>query len=420
VITTELISQQEDKRKLPDGWRWIKLADVCDRITDGTHQPPPFTSSGVPFLFVRNIVTGRIDFNVNQFVSQETYEELTRRCRPMRGDLLFSAVGSFGVAVVIETDRPFTFQRHIALIKPKREQIYPYFLAHYLNSPNGRQQSEIAALGVAQRTVTLKSLSNFEIPLPPLDEQKRIAAILNEQMEAVERSRQATLAQLEAAKALPAAYLRAVFNSPEAQKWERKPLGVVGEIVSGITLGRNLNGIQTHRIPYLRVANVKDGYLDLSDVYEIEATDADIKKCRLKYGDILLTEGGDPDKLGRGTFWEEQIPECIHQNHIFRVRFDLNEFLPQFISAQIGSPYGKAYFLTHAKRTTGIATINRQVLAGFPLMVPSIDEQKRITITLTEQLAEVERLQQSLKFQLDAINKLPATLLRRAFNGDLS
>ena len=114
--------------------------------------------------------------------------------------------------VVIETDKPFTFQRHIALIKPNKNQIYSHFLAHYLNSPQGRQQSETAALGVAQRTVTLKGLSNFELVLPPITEQKQIAATLNAQLSEVKQLRKTLEKQLEAINQLPAALLRQAFN----------------------------------------------------------------------------------------------------------------------------------------------------------------------------------------------------------------
>lgn len=189
--------------------------------------------------------------------------------------------------------------------------------------------------------------------------------------------------------------------------WKLLNIGEVGEIVSGITLGKKLRKAKTRSVPYLRVANVKDGYLDLSNIYEIEATEEEIKKCQLKFGDILLTEGGDPDKLGRGTFWAEQIPECIHQNHIFRVRFDLNKFSPQFISAQIGSAFCKSYFLAHAKQTTGIATINQQVLAACPLIVPPLEEQTRIAAILEK----CDRLRRTRRYALQLSN----TFLQSAF-----
>lgn len=210
-----------------------------------------------------------------------------------------------------------------------------------------------------------------------------------------------------------------MFNSPEVESWPEYHLGEIGEIVSGITLGRKLLVAETRKVPYLRVANVKDGYLDLAEVYEIEATEAEIKKLRLKFGDLLLTEGGDPDKLGRGTFWAGAIPECIHQNHIFRVRFDLDQVFPKFASYQIASPRGKAYFLAHGKRTTGIATINQKVLAGLPIKVPPFKTQKLIAAILNKQITTAEMAIAELEVQLCTINTLPAAFLRRAFNGEL-
>ncbi len=199
--------------------------------------------------------------------------------------------------------------------------------------------------------------------------------------------------------------------------WQCVHLGKVGEIVSGVTLGRKLGGSRARKVPYLRVANVKDAHLDLSDVYEVEASEEEIEKLRLRVGDLLLTEGGDVDKLGRGTLWQGELPLCIHQNHIFRVRFDPKQFSPEFISAQIASPCGKAYFLAHAKQTTGIATINQGVLARFPLIAPSITEQQRIASILRGQIAAVERARAAAGVRLEAANALANGYLRDAFNG---
>lgn len=257
------------------------------------------------------------------------------------------------------------------------------------------------------------------IPLPPLAEQRHIAAILAARMAEVERARAAAGAQLAAARALPAAELRAVFASEEARAWPIVSLGDITEIASGVTLGRKVEGRLTRPIAYLRVANVKDGNLDLSSVYTIEATDDEISKLLLRWGDVLLTEGGDPDKLGQGSYWRDELDECIHQNHIYRVRFDLGRVSPAFVSAQIGSPYGKAYFLRHAKQTTGIATINQQVLRAFPLMLPSLQEQRRIAALLDARMAHIARLRQALEAQRETINALPAALLRQAFGGEL-
>lgn len=201
--------------------------------------------------------------------------------------------------------------------------------------------------------------------------------------------------------------------------WPTILLEEVADIASGITLGRPLRGQKTRRVPYLRVANVKDGWLDLSDVYEIDATEAEISKCRLRFGDILLTEGGDADKLGRGTFWEGQLSVCIHQNHIFRVRLPAEKFCHEYVAYQLGSPYGKAYFAAHAKQTTGIATINRRVLGNYPLIVPPLKEQQRVAARLREQLAEVARTRAAVEAQLKALDRLPSALLYGEFQSSL-
>jgi type I restriction enzyme S subunit len=300
------------------------------------------------------------------------------------------------------------------------EVIDSNFLLHFVRSSSFIVSLSRLVQGALYPAVTDKQVYWQNLPLPPIAEQKRIVGILRDRLAAVEQARQATQAQLEAAQALPAAYLRQIFNSPEAQTWEKKPLGDVAQVGAGITLGRKFkDGVSTCQVHYLRVANVKDGYLDLSDITTTEATEAEIKKCLLQYGDILLTEGGDPDKLGRGTYWQNELPECIHQNHIFRVRFDLNNYAPSFISAQIGSPYGKAYFLANAKQTTGIATINQRVLKGFPLMTPPVETQKTVILELERKLKQARAVEQSLQDQLDTINALPAALLRQAFNGEL-
>lgn len=150
----------------------VQLMDVCDRITDGTHQAPNWSTDGIPFLFVSNIRNQAISFESNKYVSKEEYSRLTKNCRIEAGDVLYTAVGSYGHAAVVPLGRDFIFQRHIAHIKPKIDQISPQFLAFALESTNVRQQADRVARGVAQKTVTLASIREFVIPLPNIDKQK--------------------------------------------------------------------------------------------------------------------------------------------------------------------------------------------------------------------------------------------------------
>ena len=398
----------QSQRPLPPGWRWARLGEVCEIIAG---QSPPGDTyrkvpEGLPFF------QGKADFGLWHPVAQCWCVAPTKIALP--GDILISVRAPVGPTNV--ADAECCIGRGLSAIRPRAEVDRDFVLAA-LKLFEGKLEK--LGSGSTFGAIKRDDLESIEIPFPSVEEQRRIATILNDQMAAVERARAAAETQLEAGKALPASYLRAVFSSPEAQKWLVRKLGDVGEIVSGVTLGRKLNGAETRRVPYLRVANVKDGYLSLSDVYEIEATEAEIAKCTLRAGDLLLTEGGDPDKLGRGTFWQDQIAECIHQNHIFRVRLNPQEFSPEFVSAQVGSPYGKAYFLTHAKQTTGIATINQKVLGSFPLLVPPLADQRRIAEMLNERITSAERTRKAIEEELETVNKLPAALLRRACNGEL-
>jgi type I restriction enzyme, S subunit len=172
--------------------------------------------------------------------------------------------------------------------------------------------------------------------------------------------------------------------------WQNKPLQQVAVIQTGIAKGSKK--IKTPlKLPYLRVANVQDGYLDLEEIKEIDIDLKDVERFSLKYGDVLLTEGGDFDKLGRGTIWKEQIKLCLHQNHIFVVRPNPLLVLPDFLSYLTGSKYGKIYFQSCSKQSTNLASINSTQLKQFPVIFPSIEKQRKIVLLISTWQLAIEK-----------------------------
>ncbi len=162
------------------------------------------------------------------------------------------------------------------------------------------------------------------------------------------------------------------------EEWALVGLGKMASIVSGVTLGTSANPADTIDVPYLRVANVQDGYLDLSETKTIRISRNTFDRLRLKVGDVLMNEGGDFDKLGRGAVWAGEIDDCIHQNHVFRVRVNEDALLPYYLAFFSESSHGKKYFLTSSKQSTNLASINSKQLHAYPIALPCVDEQKMI------------------------------------------
>jgi type I restriction enzyme, S subunit len=176
--------------------------------------------------------------------------------------------------------------------------------------------------------------------------------------------------------------------------WEIVSLEKVAKIQTGLAKGKK-DQKNVVSLPYLRVANVQDGYLDLSEIKEIEVDSSQVNRYLLQNEDILLTEGGDFDKLGRGDIWHCQINPCLHQNHVFAVRVNRENLIPYFFAQQVSSFYGKAYFLSCAKQTTNLASINSTQLKEFPVLLPPLLEQCRIAEMLgvwDESIDLLERL----------------------------
>jgi len=255
---------------------------------------------------------------------------------------------------------------------------------------------------------------NLDIPLPSLEEQLRTIATLNVLIAKIEETRKERMKAIAGCEKIVRAYSNHFFD-PNSH-YPKFSLGQVAEIRSGVTLGRELKGKTIH-LPYLRVANVQDGHLNLQKMKNVEILESEKDKWKLLPGDILLTEGGDWDKLGRGTVWNDEIPDCIHQNHIFRLRFNLVEFLPKYVSSFIGSDYSKSYFQLASKQTTNLASINQKQLKNLKIPKPTLTEQHCIVTLLNHMQAkidEVKRLQKETEREMEAL--VPA-VLAKAFGG---
>lgn len=397
------------KNELPEGWKWKKLGEIAT-IEKNSIIPDQISGSNQKYIGLENIEkdTGRlINFTETAGNSIKSNKYIFTKEHILYGKLrpYLNKVFLPDFDGICSTD--------ILTIKPIKQKAIREFVAFAMRQPFFVNYANTRSSGANLPRINATKILECSIPVPPLETQQKIVAILEKAEETKKLRAQADeLTQ----KLLESVFLE-MFGDPvkNPKNFEVAKLKEVSQIVSGVTKGRKLVGKTTVFVPYLRVANVQDGYLDLNEVKEIEVLPSDVEKYALQEGDVLLTEGGDPDKLGRGAVWNGQVQTCIHQNHIFRVRVNREYLVPEYLSMLTGSTYGKRYFLKSAKQTTGIASINSTQLKNFPALIAPLDLQ----LKFAEIINQIEKTKQSQQQSSQEINNLFNTLMQKAFTGEL-
>ena len=376
-----------------------KLGEVLEVQSGFAFKTEYFTTDvGLPLIRIRDLPNASTEINYRGEYREEFIVE--------QGEYLIGMDGNFR-CFRWNGPRGLLNQRVCRLCKFKKN-IEPEYV--YYGIQKKLFEIERTTSFATVKHISAKQVLNIELPFPPLPEQRRIVDLLS-RAEGIVRLRKE--AEKKAAGLVQGIFLE-MFGDPATNPkgWAIADLDSVAKIISGATKGRRFEANNAVELPYMRVANVKDGHLDLAEIKTIAVKRCQVEKYRLRPGDLLLTEGGDPDKLGRGALWSGEIEVCLHQNHIFKVRADRSQLLPEFLCELIGSRYGKNYFLRVAKKTTGIATINRTQLGRFPVVMPPPEFQQ----SFIEQLRVVRSIQSQ---QFTAIAKAQATfdaLLGRVFH----
>jgi type I restriction enzyme, S subunit len=405
---------------LPTGWQFVTVEEIATDFRYGTSSKTSVENRGVPVLRMGNISSlGEITFHDLKYLPEahpDLAETLLRE-----GDLLFNRTNSFELVgksgVYNGSPTPCSFASYLIRVR-LGPRCLPKFLAFALNSEMGRSWIKaVVSQQVGQANVNGTKLRAFRFPLPPIEAQHRIVAEIEKQFTRID----AGVAALRQTRNKLGRYRLAAFESAFAccTGVARIRLGELGEVVGGLTKGQKRKpGTKIREVPYLRVANVQRGYLDLSEVKSIGATEAEIDALRLRPGDILLNEGGDRDKLGRGWLWEGQLQECIHQNHVFRVRLDHSIALPKFVS-HYANHFGQKYFVTEGRQTTNLASISISKLRNLPVPIPGVSEQREVLARLEDHLSLIEDLDRTLTLALVRSTRLRQSILHRAFQGRL-
>ena len=320
-------------------WTKVKLKDCCHSISDGDHLPPPKSDSGVPFVTIANIdATNHIDFGNTMFVPYEYYNNLNDIRKAKFNDILYSVVGSFGKPVLIKENKPFAFQRHIAILRPNNGIVDSRFLYYVMLSRDFYMQADTVAIGAAQRTISLTALRNMEVELPSMEIQHRIATILSRYDSLIENYQKQIKLLEEAAQRLYKEWFvdlhfpghentKTVDGVPEG--WEKKKLNNLVNLQS-VYAFKSSTFEDSGQYKIVTIKNVKDGLFDGDNVSFIKSIPEKMPAhCLLQTGDILLSLTGNVGRvcfvIGKNYLLNQRVAKldshypaftyCLFRNH---------------------------------------------------------------------------------------------------------
>ena len=429
TIGEELPSPEDVPFDIPESWKWCYLGGILNKLTDGTHKTPKYSTSGVKFVSVKDMSSGVLSLESTKFITPEEHEELFARCDPMRGDMLLSKVGTTGVPAIVDTDEPFSLFVSVALLKYNHSCIDESFLYFLLKSPLVQSQATENTRGVGNKNWVLDAIANTIVVLPPFDEQKRIVARIEELLPLVDRYEQAWNRLEDLNKRFPgdlqksllqlAIQGKLVEQRPEEgtgedlyQQIQREKQALIkvgklkkekpfpeisedeipfdipeswklvrwGDLSESIQYGFNAPAQESGRIRMVRISDIQDGGVQWNTVPYCEIDEKEISTYLLKPNDILFARTGGT--VGKSYLVREVPEEAIYAGYLIRTRYS-SLLCPEYMKHFMGS---QLYWnqLRNGTIATAQPNCNGKTLSKMILPLPPLTEQKRIVAKLEE------------------------------------
>lgn len=394
------------------------LGDVADYINGRAFKPIEWETIGQPIIRIQNLTNSSTEINRTTGSYEEKYRVKT-------GDLLFAWSASLGA--YIWNGENGWLNQHIFKVIPK-EGVNKKYLYYYLLHVVDQLYAKTHGSGMVH--ITIKPFKATEIPIPSLAKQQRIVDRIESLFARLDEAKQKAQDALDSFETRKAAILHKAFTGELTAQW-RKEHGVgmeswethelveCFEIVSGIqkTPARSP---KDNPIPYLAVANVYRDIIDLSDIRYFEVTPEEIEKLKLQDKDILIVEGnGSGNEIGRCAMWHNELPLCIHQNHIIRMRNKTADVLPEYVLYYLNSQVGRSVMQERAKTTAGLYNLSAGKVKTIPLAFASLDEQIEIVRILDDLLVKEQQAKEAAEGVLEQIDLMKKAILARAFRGEL-
>ena len=417
--------------EIPEGWEIVPVRSCFDEVrtknTDGQEQNALLFKSG-------NIIS-KANFNAN--IDDYVADTITNYTVVLPDTVMINGLNlnydfkSLRVALVKE--KGVITSAYLAIF-PDRKKISPQYATYLFKGYETKMAFHNMGVGI-RKTLGYKEFKNQPLLLPSKEDQNKISAYLDSKCSHIDIMLFKIRSSIEEYKKLKQAVITQAVTKGVRCEREMKDSGVewIGEIPkewrktqlrhcatikSGITLGKSYSKdtVLIER-PYLRVANVQGGYVDLNDLATIEVTPDEDLKYRLHSGDVLMTEGGDRDKLGRGCVWHGEIEPCLHQNHVFAVQTNETILLPEFLEYLTASDVGRSYFDVTAIKTTNLACTSSSKVLAFTIPLPPIEEQIEIVSFIKKRSLELNKLIMKKELLVQELESYKKSLIYEVVTG---
>ncbi|WP_121967545.1 restriction endonuclease subunit S [Leptolyngbya sp. BC1307] len=421
-------------------WNEIPLKFLFSERALGAWGEEADDDEGIVCIRAADFVTHELRHKVNNLTRRKYSEQEINSRQLKKGDLILERSGGgekqpVGRVISFDLNEPALCSNFLEALRPRQASLYSRFGTYLFYS----LWASRAVIPYIKQTTGIQNLDAKEylsqfVSVPGIAQQRKIADYLDREtakLDALIAAKQRLLTLL--AEKRRAMITQAVTRGVRGdvpmkdsgiewlgeipRDWEIVSLNFLAEVKTGITKGRNLGNRETIKVPYLRVANVQDGYLDLKRVTSIEVLPEEVESFSLQKEDVLMNEGGDADKLGRGAVWDSSIEPCLHQNHVFAVR--CHSVSPYWLTTFTSSNFAKAYFESRAKQSTNLASISGTNLKELPVILPSNETQMEILQYLQSSLTRLDSLLSITESAIGLLQERRTSLISAAVTGQL-
>lgn len=402
---------------MKQGWEIKKLGEVCEKITDGTHQTPKYFDEGVIFLSSKNVTSGKIDWDNVKYIDEKQHLEMHKRVAPRVNDILLAKNGTTGVAAIVDRDVIFDIYVSLAYLRPL-SVVTPHYLLHFINSPLAKNQFNKRLKGAGVPNLHLEEIREVEIPLPPLPEQQRIVSILDQTFAAVAKAKANAEQNLKNAKELFESYLETLFSEIFNSN-ETKTISELAKVIGGYSF-KSGDFNKEGKYQVIRMGNVRPGVIraNESPVFIDSMDEKALSKALLLPNDVIITQTGTKKKRDYGyTVIIEKTNYLLNQR-IAAIRFS-KQYLPEFFLYFSWTNIFKDQYFANETGTVGQGNVGIGAITDAKVPFLTVNEQQTIVSRLDALSAETKRLEAIYQKKIVDLEELKKSVLQKAFNGEL-